>query len=68
MHQEFDRADGKVQRKSDQFSKYRKEKMNQAYGAVASTTSNPYVVPAVKREYHSVSRRIKSYDLEDNQG
>lgn len=71
MHKEFDRADGKppVRRKSDQFSKYRRQKVQQSYGQTATTTaSNPYVVPAVKRDYRPVSSRVKANDLEDNRG
>ncbi len=76
MHKEFDRADGYTPQKieRDKFSMYRRQqamKRRQNPAKTINSSNNPYVVPAVKRNYVSSSqtpKRYKAKDLADNQG
>ena len=70
MHREFDRADGrKAPRKKDKFSQYRKESPKKSFGQTTNMRENPYVVPAIKRNYRPLAQaRVKAKDLTDNSG
>lgn len=73
MHSEFDRADGITPQKveQDKFSMYRRQKAMRPRPnprKMVNSSSNPYVVPAVKRNYKDENKRYKAKDLADSQG
>ena len=82
MHREFDQQDGynPPPQKRDQFAMYRGQQSMQprrqsprslSSKPMINSESNPYVVPAVKRDYRNPSedkKRYKADDLADNQG
>lgn len=75
MHKEFDRADGYEApvKQSDKFAMYRQQNQMPQYQKkpLVNSESNPYVVPAVKRNYEDTAapaKRFKAGDLADNRG